>query len=310
MGHNHTGTLNSLDINNTTGARIQFTSTGIKGYESTSVLRWEMKADGTPLTVYGEGGNSQSDAALKFINGGHVAWISAGSSNSDLRYDAAYHQFHNFTGNGYITGIQSISMDKTSGVNSITGADVANFQINHAGSSGDFLLMYNGGIVMELDATNTTHYNHVIPSVDGNYRLGAFNLKWQRLYADYVGSSYTRISHGYFTSLTSTNAVTVDSWSKSKENIASYSGNALSILDGVDVISFSHLADRDPSGRIKLGVRAESFQEPMALVNMDYGHDLGDGPALDTMGLLALVVKAIQELRAEVVALGKNTSLS
>jgi len=113
----------------------------------------------------------------------------------------------------------------------------------------------------------------------------------------------SRVTQSYHTNLTSTNAVTVDSWSASKDNIAPYNGHALDILHGVDVISFRHLLDRDPSGRIKLGVRAESIQEPMALVNMDYGHGLGDGPALDTMGLLALAVKAIQELRAEVAEL-------
>jgi len=116
----------------------------------------------------------------------------------------------------------------------------------------------------------------------------------------------SRVLQSYHTDITSTNALTQDSWSASKENINSYGGNALDILDEVDVISFSHLLDRDPSGRIKLGVRAESIQESLALVTQDYGHGLGVGPALDTMGLTALLTKAIQELRAEIIALKES----
>jgi hypothetical protein len=115
-----------------------------------------------------------------------------------------------------------------------------------------------------------------------------------------IAATGARVSHIYTTSQTTTNAETVDSWSRSKENIFAYTERALDIIRDVDVIAFSHLTDRDPSGRIKLGVRAESINEPLALVNRDYGYDLGTGPALDTMGLAALNVKAIQELEAEV----------
>jgi hypothetical protein len=115
-----------------------------------------------------------------------------------------------------------------------------------------------------------------------------------------IAATGARVSHIYTTSQTTTNAETVDSWSQSKENIFAYTERALDIIRDVDVITFSHLTDRDPSGRIKLGVRAESINEPLTLVHRDYGYDLGTGPALDTMGLAALNVKAIQELEAEV----------
>ena len=113
-----------------------------------------------------------------------------------------------------------------------------------------------------------------------------------------IGQTGTRVSHIYTTNQTTTNAETVDSWSRSKENIFAYTERALDIIKDVDVIGFSHLTDRDPSGRIKLGVRAESIGEPLALVERDYGHGLGVGPALDTMGLTALNTKAIQELKS------------
>jgi hypothetical protein len=62
------------------------------------------------------------------------------------------------------------------------------------------------------------------------------------------------------------------------------------------VIEFAHLLDRDPSGRVKLGVRAESINEPLATPHGDYGEDYGEGPRVDMMGLTALNTKAIQEL--------------
>jgi hypothetical protein len=115
-----------------------------------------------------------------------------------------------------------------------------------------------------------------------------------------IGATGTRVPHIYTTSQTTTNAETVDSWGRSKENITTYVKNALKIIQGIDVISFSHLIDRDPSGRIKLGLRAESIDEPLALVDRDYGYGLGAGPALDTMGLSALHTKAIQELHNKI----------
>lgn len=106
----------------------------------------------------------------------------------------------------------------------------------------------------------------------------------------------SRVTQSYHTNITSTNAVTVDSWSASKEQIRPYAGDALAILRGTEVISFRHRLDRDASGRVKLGVRAESIHEPLTLLDMDYGHGLGVGPALDTMGLTALNTRAIQQI--------------
>lgn len=111
-----------------------------------------------------------------------------------------------------------------------------------------------------------------------------------------ISATGARVTQSYHTNITSTNAVTVDSWSASKTDIHAYTRAALAILRGIEVIQFRHNLDRDPSGRVKLGVRAESIAEPLALVSADYGHGLGIGPTLDTMGLAALHTKAIQEL--------------
>jgi len=105
----------------------------------------------------------------------------------------------------------------------------------------------------------------------------------------------SRVSHIYATNITSTNSVTVDSWSKAKENIISYTADALAKINDIDVVTYAHQKWLDPTGRTKLGVRAESIGEPLVTPESDYG-ELGLGPAVDSMGLSALTVRAIQML--------------
>jgi hypothetical protein len=155
----------------------------------------------------------------------------------------------------------------------------------------------NGSVVAVVLGTDSTF----APATANGLDLGGTTNTWSNVYlSGNIAQTGTRVTQSYHTNITSTNALTVDSWSESKENITAYTADALAIIDEIDVISFSHLLDRDPSGRVKLGVRAESVRESMALVEMDYGHDLGTGPALDTMGLTALNTKAIQELHEEI----------
>tara|TARA_Y100000034_G_scaffold135950_1_gene209961 strand:- start:6763 stop:8457 length:1695 start_codon:yes stop_codon:yes gene_type:complete len=125
-----------------------------------------------------------------------------------------------------------------------------------------------------------------------------------------LAATGARVSHAYTTDQTTTNAETVDSWSASKQDIESYDRSALDILRGIDVISFRHNENRDPSLRLKLGVRAESIKEPLALVPRDYGYGLGEGPGLDTMGLAALNTKSIQELLARIEQLEEQLALN
>jgi cytoskeletal protein CcmA (bactofilin family) len=112
----------------------------------------------------------------------------------------------------------------------------------------------------------------------------------------------SRVSHIYATNITSTNSVTVDSWSKAKENIISYTADALAKINDIDVVTYAHQKWLDPTGRTKLGVRAESIGEPLVTPESDYG-ELGLGPAVDSMGLSALTVRAIQMLTDRIEAL-------
>ena len=182
---------------------------------------------------------------------------------------------------GYIVRIAGTIAEAGSG----THANVA--QLHLAGSA----------VTAGSGATTNASTLHILGAMSGatnNYSI--FVDAGTSRFDGNIGATGTRVPHLYTTSQTTTNAETVDSWGRSKENITTYVKNALKIIQGIDVISFSHLIDRDPSGRIKLGLRAESIDEPLALVDRDYGYGLGAGPALDTMGLSALLTKAIQEL--------------
>ena len=111
----------------------------------------------------------------------------------------------------------------------------------------------------------------------------------------------TRIAQSYHTNLTSTNAVTVDSslLSKVPESIHPYEGDALGIIGGIRVVDYRHYDYLDASNRTKLGIIAESVNEPLALNDIENPKG-GVYPGVNMMGLLALQTKAIQELTHKV----------
>lgn len=108
----------------------------------------------------------------------------------------------------------------------------------------------------------------------------------------------TRITQSYHTNITSTNAVTVDSSETVKRDIASYEDDALSAINGMDVITFRHNEQLDPSGRMKLGLRAESVRESLVLDQIGSGEEAY--PGVNLYGLVALQTRAIQQLTAEI----------
>jgi hypothetical protein len=75
------------------------------------------------------------------------------------------------------------------------------------------------------------------------------------------------------------------------------------------VVSFSHVTDIDPSGRIKLGLLADSIDEPLAAPMGEYELGYGTGPRIDMMGLAALAVRSIQELADRVESLELEAQL-
>jgi hypothetical protein len=111
-----------------------------------------------------------------------------------------------------------------------------------------------------------------------------------------IGAAATRVPKIWTTNQDTTNAENVSSWSHVKENINAYTEDALAILRKASVVSFSHVTDIDPSGRIKLGLLADSIDEPLAAPMGEYELGYGTGPRIDMMGLAALAVRSIQEL--------------
>jgi hypothetical protein len=105
-----------------------------------------------------------------------------------------------------------------------------------------------------------------------------------------------RVVKAWTTDIDSTNAVVVSSWGKTKHDIAPHAGSALDVIRGVEVVTFQHDHALDDSDRVKLGVLAETVNDPLAAPITTYPEQYGDGPGVDMMGLLALCVKAIQEL--------------
>lgn len=114
-----------------------------------------------------------------------------------------------------------------------------------------------------------------------------------------LAATGARITQAYFTNHTTTNAETVDCWGATKKNIADYARSALEILSGTRVAVYEHDLLYDPTDRRKLGVIAESIDEPLVLPQGEYA-EKGMGPRLDMLGLAALNTKAIQELLSRI----------
>ena len=111
-----------------------------------------------------------------------------------------------------------------------------------------------------------------------------------------LGGTTGRFRNAYTINQDTTNAETVTSslLTKVPESIIPYGGSALDVVRKIDVVTFRHLNEYDPSGRTKLGIIAESISEPLATPWKTY--DGFDGPGVDTLALTALNTKSIQEL--------------
>ena len=110
-----------------------------------------------------------------------------------------------------------------------------------------------------------------------------------------IAATGARVTQSFHTNLTSTNAVTVDSSETVKRDIALYRNDALAAIRAMDVITFRHQESLDPAGHLKLGLRAESVREPLA-VDRIAREDGGDYPGVNLYGLAALQTRAIQQL--------------
>jgi len=115
-----------------------------------------------------------------------------------------------------------------------------------------------------------------------------------------IGASGSRVVKIWTTDQDTTNAENVSSWTALKNHVRDYKKTALDILSDIRVITFQHNDDVDDSGRVKLGIAAESISERLISYDKDYAEPYGKGPGIDTMGLATLNTKGIQELWTKV----------
>ena len=99
-----------------------------------------------------------------------------------------------------------------------------------------------------------------------------------------------------------------------KENIVNYSGNALNIVDQIDVINFNYTGSHWDDTSTKVGFKAQQLNDlwPHAVTNHETYNtasgieplEVGHKPMKVNEGMLTpLLLKAIQELTARVQAL-------
>jgi hypothetical protein len=80
-----------------------------------------------------------------------------------------------------------------------------------------------------------------------------------------------------------------------KHNIEDYKNDALSIVRDMSVVTYDHDEWLDDSESKRLGVIAESVQEPLALDEIERP-DGTKYPGINTYGLETLLVRAMQQI--------------
>ena len=136
----------------------------------------------------------------------------------------------------------------------------------------------------------------------------------------HLGATGSRVTKGWFTDITSTNAVVVDSDISTKLNIQPYAGDALAIIRKIRISTGQHVKSLDPEQRTKLMIVAQDIDEPLIVrqIPAETVEPLrrDDGTLIpsqgfreahlgyDSGGISLLALKGIQELDARVRALG------
>ena len=175
-------------------AGLTIDSNGIKAYKDDGTLKLHIKNDGLS-TYYGPGGGDDDaarilNAAIMISNNGYVGYVSAGPANSDLRYDAADHWFHNFDTSGspnmgYIKGLKWLDFGQTSGNdNRIQSAD--DIVIQTANSSDDIFLFVGGSERVQVEHDRVTINTNVYPNLDSAYEFGLDGTRWLKGWFDSV----------------------------------------------------------------------------------------------------------------------------
>jgi len=145
------------------------------------------------------------------------------------------------------------------------------------------------------------------PQTDNVCGLGTSTQRWTTIYGYYAGATGTRFTNGYYTNITSTNAVTVDSDERWKEDISDTYG--LSLVQSIPARSFKWRKDSGRADGVRhSGFVAQEFRDKLqdlgitdtAIVRYDKEND---EYGLATGELIPILWTAVQELSAKVAAL-------
>lgn len=298
-------------------------------------------ASGT-VVVYA---NSQANVGTATISVSTTSATSASTTNITSAASTAFTVGPNGTTNPTFQVDASVSSEAT-GVK-ITGAAAASrakIAVISSGTDEGLSIDAKGAGTIRLGATSTGSVEFsraAIPTANDGVALGVSGTAWSDIFlasgavinfnagnvtmthgaADitFAGATTfklgavtlnvtgTRIVQSYHTNLTSTNAVTVDSSETVKNDILPYSGDALAVIESMDVITYKHDKWLDPGQGTKLGIRAESVKEPLA-VDAILHQDGSEYPGVNTYGLATLHTRAIQQLLQEVRELKKKVA--
>ena len=190
------GFKGTLDIGGTSGDNLRLTSTSITGYKS-GAAKVKIDSSGAALTCYGPGG-SAANAALLLQNGVNISYISAGTSGSDTRYDAAEHEFYNF-GDAYsfISGIRNLSLSDPSNLCSIDAEN--DLDILTQGALEDIRILRNNSLNMGFYFSYNESNKDFIPAGNRSLDLGASNNRWDTVYgfqSDFGDMRLANIEYG------------------------------------------------------------------------------------------------------------------
>ena len=291
--------LTNLDAVDIDGA-VQIDSTVTVGVDDTG---YDVKFFGATSGAYMLWDESTDDlvlagaANLYFYDAGGGEKISSDgtdftfNSGNDFVFVAGGNEFKYQVAGETLVRVQDTSNSVTTTIIAGTSAGAIgtttahNFQIWQAGDNR--LTISSNGATWAFQQATT------INTSAGALTLGPANASL--LFTGTLAVTGSRVTQSYHTNLTSTNAVTVDSSETVKRNIEDYENDALSIVRDMSVVTYDHDEWLDDSESKRLGVIAESVQEPLALDEIERP-DGTKYPGINTYGLETLLVRAMQQI--------------
>ena len=280
----------AVQIDSTVTVGVNDTGYDVKFFGATSgaYMLWDESTDDLVLAgaanlyFYDAGGGekiSSDGTDFTFNSGNDFVFVAGGN---EFKYQVA--------------GETLVRIQDTS--NSVTTTIIAGTTAGAIGTSTahNFQIWQGGDNRLTISSNGATWAFQQATTINtsaGALTLGPANASL--LFTGTLAVTGSRVTQSYHTNLTSTNAVTVDSSETVKRNIEDYENDALSIVRDMSVVTYDHDEWLDDSESKRLGVIAESVQEPLALDEIERP-DGTKYPGINTYGLETLLVRAMQQI--------------